>query len=972
MNPTHRLFQRGLVAGICLAHACTTTAATVYFEATDGYASEQANWSSGALPTASDTLAMTNLDTNVMRIQDGDNIKVAVLKVCRNNNDGKNNRQIVRQTGGTLEVNGSGEAAKFAVYANDRSDYWLSDGVFRVVAASGDGIHFSGRGIGAFNMDGGELFVNGSYPRISAWGGRGAIDVRGGVASVTNASFLAIGYKESSHAILTVGGSGRFQSSSDIVASYENSSPTAYVNVLSGGMMAFPRLYNPKSCSTYCNLAGGMIEPFAVAAEKKDFITNVNLVVNSGGARFNTAGRKLHVKPSLQKGNLRAANLHRRWSFRNASLVDSVAGATGSAVGLVSFADGMATLPGGAHGTGYITLQSGGEIMPSDYDGGVTFEFWARPDAIRDYQRVFRLYNGADYLYLTFNKSASDGSKLNQGALKYNGTTCSNDNPTRNWTLGEMYHFAAVLKKNSESEWRLTFYLFDARNGIMREGQGVSFSAAFDPTCFNVAGADFSIGFSNDGSDDASATYDEVRIWKRALTRAELTASATMGPDADFDVDAGLVKDGAGTLVLNGANDYAGVTVVSNGTLSLGAEVRPYHRWSFNGTLEDSEGAFNYLGRKDATLNGSNSAAIVLGEHDVTLPGGANGTAYVRLAGTFGNAIPTNSTDGVTLEFWATQNAIENWSRVFNFANGSSHQAFANWSAGTDNGKSRYQVGYNSATTVKTDDNSPWTLGVKYHLAMVARKDGDNWMATFYKHDAATGALLSSKTLSPPSGWSLATLFSGAFDLGRSASGDRDASATYDEARVWGRPFSAEDLAYSVRLGPDALPMFSSVAESSATLPASTDVRIESDAALCLSGANQTVRTLSGFGTLVGAGSLSVTEGIFPGTDGETGRLTVAGDAVVSGAVTVDLLPDGTCDTLVLASGGTYDVSGLSFAVKDAELAVPHVNYTMLDASGATLVGDIDVSRVPSSFSVSVADGKVVVRKRSGLSVIVF
>lgn len=89
MNTTHRLFQRGLVAGMCLAYACTTTAATVYFEATDGYASEQANWSSGALPTASDTLAMTNLGTNVMRIQDGDNIKVAVLKVCRNNNDGK-------------------------------------------------------------------------------------------------------------------------------------------------------------------------------------------------------------------------------------------------------------------------------------------------------------------------------------------------------------------------------------------------------------------------------------------------------------------------------------------------------------------------------------------------------------------------------------------------------------------------------------------------------------------------------------------------------------------------------------------------------------------------------------------------------------------------------------------------------------------------------------------------------------------
>ena len=695
-------------------------------------------------------------------------------------------------------------------------------------------------------------------------------------------------------------------------------------------------------------------------------------MVNSGGARFDTAGRKVHLLSSFQKGNLRKENLYRRWSFTNGSLVDSMANVAGAAHGGVSFADGMASLPGGAHGTAYITLQSGGEILPTNYVDGITFEFWARPDGLRDYQRIFRLFKDSDnHLFLCFNKRADTGSSNNEGYWKVAGVNTQNNNPSSRWTLGEMCHFAVVLQKVSETSWNFIGYRFDARNGIQHEYNSVTKAVAFDPASLNGSGADFSLGYSNDNANDAEATFDEVRIWRRVLTRAELTASAVMGPDADFDVPEGLVKDGEGTLVLHGANDYAGATIVSNGTLSLGTEVRPYHRWSFNGSLEDSEGVYNYQKRQDAKLCGSNASGITLGEHDITLPGGAHESAYVRLVNAFGNGIPTNSTDGITIELWARQNSMMNWARMFNFANNYNYQTWIVYSYNNNINNGHCQVGQ-EANKANMTALGPWTLGTWFHAAMVAWKDSrDAWKVTFYKHDATTGELLGSTTLTPPEGWSLYSLFLANFDLGRSQSNDPDAAASYDEVRVWGRPFSEQDLARSVRLGPDTLPTFAATADAPATIPATTDLKIEAGAKLHLSGANQTVRTLSGSGTLVGTGRIAATVGIHPGTDGTAGTLTVAGDATLAGTFTVDVLADGTCDKLALTPGGTYDVSCLSLAIKDASAARPNVSYMVFDSAGATLTGAVDVSGVPDSLKVVFADGKITVRKLSGNCVII-
>ena len=81
----------------------------------------------------------------------------------------------------------------------------------------------------------------------------------------------------------------------------------------------------------------------------------------------------------------------------------------------------------------------------------------------------------------------------------------------------------------------------------------------------------FWLGRSLSGSDkDAAATYDEVRIWDRPLTEAQLSELARLGPNS-WRFGGTFKKRGAGTLTLTGANTFAVPTEVEGGTLALAA-----------------------------------------------------------------------------------------------------------------------------------------------------------------------------------------------------------------------------------------------------------------------------------------------------------------------------------------------------------------------------------------------------------------
>jgi autotransporter-associated beta strand protein len=128
-------------------------------------------------------------------------------------------------------------------------------------------------------------------------------------------------------------------------------------------------------------------------------------------------------------------------------------------------------------------------------------------------------------------------------------------------------HICIVCKRGDDGRWKIRGYR------KYRDGEDIVKRFEYDaPEGWSLANQDQTytyIGRSLQNNYDASATYDEFRIWKRALTDAEIEENGELGPDAL--PAAAFEKRGNGTLTLTGANTYAQPTVVSGGTLALAA-----------------------------------------------------------------------------------------------------------------------------------------------------------------------------------------------------------------------------------------------------------------------------------------------------------------------------------------------------------------------------------------------------------------
>ena len=152
---------------------------------------------------------------------------------------------------------------------------------------------------------------------------------------------------------------------------------------------------------------------------------------------------------------------------------------------------------------------------------------------------------------------------------------------------------------------------------------------------------------------DSSASYDEFRIWKRALTDEEIEENGELGPDAL--PAAAFEKRGEGTLTLAGANTYEQPTVVSGGTLALaaGASLPPGTAITVN------EGATLDLGG-NASLAASLAGEGTLANGTLQLAGKAR-IAAMRFAmddqsllESSGTVVVLEAADGVEGRFAAT------------------------------------------------------------------------------------------------------------------------------------------------------------------------------------------------------------------------------------------------------------------------------------------------------------------------------
>ncbi len=212
------------------------------------------------------------------------------------------------------------------------------------------------------------------------------------------------------------------------------------------------------------------------------------------------------------------------------------------------------------------------------------------------------------------------------------------------------------------------------------------------------------------------------------------------------------------------------------------------HRWSFNGDLTDS------VGGQTATAVGS----VTTDGGQYRLAGGSNGSSYISLGS---NILPVD-TGATTIEIWATRNQVRYWARILDIGSSTANYLIWAWNNSTydyDN------VDYNNNVNIKTgviDNNREYCFIVR-----VEDQDSGHGLATWSKYDAQTGCLIDDVVSFQMSSLPLSKIGQTSCYLGHSRwSSDYDASASYNEVRVWNYALSDAEIAEHLKLGPDTMP----------------------------------------------------------------------------------------------------------------------------------------------------------------------
>ncbi|MBQ6009488.1 MAG: autotransporter-associated beta strand repeat-containing protein [Kiritimatiellae bacterium] len=396
------------------------------------------------------------------------------------------------------------------------------------------------------------------------------------------------------------------------------------------------------------------------------------------------------------------------------------------------------------------------------------------------------------------------------------------------------------------------------------------------------------------------------------------------------------------------------------------------HRWRFDdGSLADC------VGNSDATVVGTvewTNGAVRL--HSQTTDKTA--TSCINLGA---GVLPTSGR-GATIEMWVTQLERRQWARLI-----CAGPSKTFWLASNRGGSNKEGwLSINGTSGAASHAGYELENGKRYHMALVFEKQlDDTWLITVSMRDAATGELIDSAVATANASWSFDKIDqAGGIWLGHSADPDPDPYMDYHDVRIYNCAMTAEQLAASCAAGSEAhfylmkkgagmLTLSGAntykagtgvdggtlTLASGAKLPA-TEMWAGAGATFLLNSTAQTVRELGGTGTVKG-GTLSVTGTIQPGGRHAIGTLTVDGTSLQSGTLVADLAADGTSDCLAVT--GTLDLSNLSLALGDAQLAEGQV-YTLVTAPEIT--GTFHEMKVPGRWRVSVHPTKVTLAYSNG------
>lgn len=259
--------------------------------------------------------------------------------------------------------------------------------------------------------------------------------------------------------------------------------------------------------------------------------------VNHIGPHFLSVAKDAHVnvdisgRTDLHNGDCvieweAAPELVHRWSF-NGTYEDSVGGATAEPTGAATLGATTVSTPGTPTAAGHVML--GSYLIPTN-QGPVTVELWAQVNSHVNWGKLFACgnANASNSLILYEQANATDHFA---GYLAYGGKTAGDTAWSTFGTprFGTMEHFAVVISDVSpETGWYGTVWTRRTLDGSY-VGGGLPNVAGWSPDKLDQTYT--SIGGAWWNNSDAAAKFDEVRIWKGALTAADLEANAAASCD---------------------------------------------------------------------------------------------------------------------------------------------------------------------------------------------------------------------------------------------------------------------------------------------------------------------------------------------------------------------------------------------------------------------------------------------------------
>jgi hypothetical protein len=395
------------------------------------------------------------------------------------------------------------------------------------------------------------------------------------------------------------------------------------------------------------------------------------------------------------------------------------------------------------------------------------------------------------------------------GTAAFNGTfnidlTGASQNPGDSWTLvnaatlvesfGATFTIPGFVESNNVWISQTGNYAFSEASGVLSvvagDGDSDGLPDIWELTHFG--------NLNQSGPDDADSDY--------ATNAAEYAASTSpvdrnLFPDADGDgmSDGWEVAYFTNTSPL-GSNDADGDTYSNldeflsnshpNDSAWTPLKAKLRHRWSFNGSLADSVG-----GATAQVIDPDNDALVggtsTLSSANLLLGGGARDTsAYAQLGTNLLQGIKTP----VTLEFWATQESVQNWSRIFDFGSSTTEYLFMAWTQGT--GAATDKVEWVDAETKNgLNTNQPYTLGTEFHIVMTIEPGAganSSTLVSWYSRASGTsdlGALRGNFSTTNQ----LANFNDAVNYLGRSQWPDNTANARYNEVRIWNGALTPEE-----------------------------------------------------------------------------------------------------------------------------------------------------------------------------------